>query len=469
MTLPLRQVLKQLSSADRHATDESLRGERDRTDELLDQKSRAADALREHREEAEQRLEDVREKVDSHRDGEADVLHAVSERLVNVSDSLTTAAKNISSVSEDLAEAAGHLTDMVGHGAACRSPGECRQTAPAIAETSRELADQLAEGANGMAELTNSLSDEREKADEKLQNERETTDRILDQQLRQAEAVIDEHLTTEQQHLAAERQMTDADLADERRHTDAAVGHVLDVLIQEQGEHAAVQKKFATRNEFLAIVSHDLRAPLATIAAGAAFISKTAPEDKNGQQIRTTTERIRRSVSVMERLIHDLLDFASFEDGALQVRAEPQDLTTLVNRSVEAFQPLAAARALSLNVQIEGRPLMAKFDMDRMLQVLSNLLQNAIKFTPPGGSITVLAARLDTAYIIGVSDTGIGIAGDDLGSIFERFRQLGTSDRSGLGLGLYISKWIVEAHGGRIWAESREDSGSTFYFTLPAS
>jgi len=386
---------------------------------------------------------------------------------VNVAESLSTAAANLSVVAEGLTEAASHLTDTT-------PVAELRQTAdenpaPALAETSGDLVEQLAEISNGMAELTTNLSEEREEADAKLRKERNVTDRIIDQQLQQAGVVIDEHLVAHRQLMAAERQITDRDLGEERRHTDAAVDNILDLLAQEQTAHAAAEKKFATRNEFLAIVSHDLRAPLSTMSVAAAQIWKSAPDDGAGQQIRATTERLRRSVAMMERLIHDLLDFASFEDGALQVRAELQDVATLVNRSAEEFQPLAAAQSLSLKVDVAEGPLLAKFDMDRMLQVLSNLLQNAIKFTPAGGSITVRAARMGTACIVAVSDTGIGIPANELGSIFERFRQLDTSDRAGLGLGLYISKWIVEAHGGRIWAEGQEGAGSTFYFTLQGS
>lgn len=466
MKVPPSRVLKEATVPNRRATDKSLQGERDKTDELLAQKRQAADhALRENHEDAEERLETVREEVDAHLEPGAKVGPDVSETLVNVAESLSTAAANLSVVAEGLTEAASHLTDTT-------PVGELRQTAdenaaPALAETSRDLVEQLAEISTGMAELTTNLSEEREEADEKLRKERNVTDRIIDQQLQQAGVVIDEHLVAHRQLMAAERQITDRDLGEERRHTDAAVDNILDLLAQEQTAHAAAEKKFATRNEFLAIVSHDLRAPLSTMSVAAALIWKSAPDDGAGQQIRATTERLRRSVAMMERLIHDLLDFASFEDGALQVRAELQDVTTLVYRSAEEFQPLAAAQSLSLKVDVAEGPLLAKFDMDRMLQVLSNLLQNAIKFTPAGGSITVRAARLGAACIVAVSDTGIGIPANELSSIFERFRQLDTTDRAGLGLGLYISKWIVEAHGGRIWATSRLGQGSRFAFVLP--
>jgi signal transduction histidine kinase len=468
MKIPPSGVLKQSTAPNRRATDKSLQGERDKADELLAQKRRAANhALRENHEDAEERLEIAREEVDAHLAPGAEGVPDVSDTLVNVAESLSTVAANLSVVAEGLTEAASQLTDAT-------RVAELRHTAdenaaPDLAESSRDLVEQLAEISTGMAELTTNLSEEREEADEKLRKERDVTDRIIDQQLQQAGVVIDEHLVAHRQLLAAERQITDRDLGEERRHTDAAVDHILDLLAQEQTAHDAAEQKFATRNEFLAIVSHDLRAPLATMSVAATLISTSAPDDDAGQQIRATTERLRRSVATMERLIHDLLDFASFEDGALQVRAELQDVATLVTRSAEEFQPLAAAQSLSLKVDVAGGPLLAKFDMDRMLQVVSNLLQNAIKFTPAGGSITVRVARRGAACIVAVSDTGIGIPANELSSIFERFRQLDKIDRAGLGLGLYISKWIVEAHGGRIWAESQAGAGSTFYFTLQGS
>jgi two-component system phosphate regulon sensor histidine kinase PhoR len=106
------------------------------------------------------------------------------------------------------------------------------------------------------------------------------------------------------------------------------------------------------------------------------------------------------------------------------------------------------------------------YDRDRMMQVVSNVLQNAIKFTPAGGSIRVSVKAADADVTVGVTDSGDGIPKEELSSVFERFKQL-DAERSGLGLGLYISKWIVEAHGGQIWADSQSGKGATFWFTLP--
>jgi len=183
--------------------------------------------------------------------------------------------------------------------------------------------------------------------------------------------------------------------------------------------------------------------------------------------MRAWAERVRRSVNVMERLISDLLDFSSFEDGQLRVAAERLDIRTLIHSAIDAFHGVALAKGLSLEADLPADPIITKHDPHRMLQVVSNLLHNAIKFTAEGGSVRIRVARAGTFCRISVSDTGVGIPDGELTAIFERFRQLNPSDHIGLGLGLYISQWIVEAHGGQIWAESQVGVGTTFHFTLP--
>jgi signal transduction histidine kinase len=239
------------------------------------------------------------------------------------------------------------------------------------------------------------------------------------------------------------------------------------LLTEEQRDHANAAQRFATRNEFLTIVSHDLRGPLMTISGVAALMEQQAPADETGQRIRGWADRVLRSVGVMERLIGDLLDFGSFEDGQLRVAAERLDVRSLIQGAIDAFHGVARAKGLSLEADLPADPVIAKYDPHRMLQVLSNLIHNAIKFTPAGGSIRIRVARAGTFCLVSVSDTGVGIPDGALTAIFERFRQLDRSDRTGLGLGLYISQWIIEAHGGRIWAESQEGRGTTFHFTLP--
>jgi signal transduction histidine kinase len=140
-----------------------------------------------------------------------------------------------------------------------------------------------------------------------------------------------------------------------------------------------------------------------------------------------------------------------------------------VEEAVDVFRPLASARSLSLEARLPSKVLPVRVDPDRIFQVLSNLLSNAIKITPRGGQISVTAARQERRVQIAVRDTGRGIAVTDLDRIFNPYCQVGRDQRYGLGLGLFISKSIIEAHGGGIWAESRLGSGSTFFFTVPGA
>ena len=169
----------------------------------------------------------------------------------------------------------------------------------------------------------------------------------------------------------------------------------------------------------------------------------------------------------MNRLIGDLVDVASMEAGVLAVTREVGDPTTVVTEVVDTFQAQAAATGVSLTAEIVPPPLLAALDSARILQVLTNLLSNAIKFTPANGRIVVRVESVGDEIRFAISDTGVGIAGDKLEAVFVRFLQVTANDRRGVGLGLYISKAIVQGHGGRIWAESKIGEGSTFCFTLP--
>ena len=137
-----------------------------------------------------------------------------------------------------------------------------------------------------------------------------------------------------------------------------------------------------------------------------------------------------------------------------------------LQRELEAA---ASAREITLSTQPAAEPLFAKLDHGRILQVLGNLITNSVKFTPPGGRILIGGERIQADVRFCVSDTGLGIPADKLEVIFERFRQLDKSDRQGVGLGLYIARCVVQAHGGRIWAESKLGEGTRVYFTMPCA
>jgi signal transduction histidine kinase len=276
-------------------------------------------------------------------------------------------------------------------------------------------------------------------------------ERVLeDQAVREERATADETLREERAEqvglLSIEREETDKDLFSERARSD-------DVL--------------ATRDEFLGIVSHDLRNMLNAMIGFAGLIAKAVSRENHVEAVLVNAQRIQRSGARMNRLIGDLVDLASIEAGQLAVTCEVGDPTHVVREAVDTFQAQASASGVSLAAEIGSPSSLAAFDHARILQVLTNLLSNAIKFTPANGQVVVHVERSGDEMRFAVSDTGVGIPTDKLEAVFERFLQLTKNDRRGVGLGLYISKCIVQAHGGRIWAETRIGGGSTFCFTLP--
>ena len=272
------------------------------------------------------------------------------------------------------------------------------------------------------------VRDERTVADESLRREREETARALSRLL------------------PLERDKTDRHLLSERTSSDDAISN---------------------RDDFLGIVSHDLRNLLGGIVVGAELLSKMAPADEAGSKTRGVTERIQRYVARMNRLIGDLVDVSSIDAGRLALLPARGDWALLLAEAVDLFQGLASAKGVALETELAEGPLMAEFDHDRMLQVLANLITNSIKFSSSGGRICVRGERVGHDLRFSVSDTGVGVPDDMLDAIFERFCQVSKGDRRGVGLGLHISRCLVEAHGGRIWAESKLGEGTKVCFTVP--
>jgi len=227
----------------------------------------------------------------------------------------------------------------------------------------------------------------------------------------------------------------------------------------------ALRRAVRAREEVVAVVSHDLRGPLGTISAASELLLEV---DLPGEKRREHLAAIRRSADRMSRLIRDLLDVARIEAGGLSVDPEPTAVEGLVREAVEIARPRARDQEIAVEARVaEGLP-PVRADRDRILQVLSNLLGNALKFTPGGGAVRVEATCRNGEVTLEVVDTGPGIAPGDQEHLFERFWQVERSDRGGAGLGLAIVKGIVEAHGGRVWVESEPGKGSRFGFSLPA-
>ncbi len=225
------------------------------------------------------------------------------------------------------------------------------------------------------------------------------------------------------------------------------------------------QEALRAREDLLAIVSHDLRNPLGVVLASTSLLLKSnLPPDKQ-ERARRQVEAIQRAGNRMNRLIRDLLDFASIQAGRLSVSMRPQDVAAMVAEVLEVMEPLAAPKGHHLVADVAPE-LAIRCDHDRVIQLFSNLVGNAIKFTPDGGTITVRAAPEGDVVRFSVADTGPGIPREELAHVFDRYYQAQRRNRDGIGLGLSIARGIVEAHGGRIWAESEEGKGSTFSFTL---
>jgi PAS domain S-box-containing protein len=230
--------------------------------------------------------------------------------------------------------------------------------------------------------------------------------------------------------------------------------------------HEAEQATRA-RDDVLAVVAHDLRNPLNTVTMAVSMMLETTPVER--VQERRQVEIVRRAADRMNRMIQDLLDVKRMESGRLTTDLKPEDPGFLINDTIDMLRPLAAGSTIRLETDIEQNLPLVLADAARVQQVLSNLVGNAVKFTPRDGLITVCAERHDAEVRFAVIDTGPGIPAEQLPHIFGRFWQAKTSDRRGIGLGLAIAKGIVEGHNGRIWVESRVGLGSTFYFTLPTA
>lgn len=224
------------------------------------------------------------------------------------------------------------------------------------------------------------------------------------------------------------------------------------------------QQATQARDELMAIVSHDLRSPLNAVLAGASLLlDLPLPEDKRQEQLRA----IKRGAERMERLTRDLLDITRIEAGQLRLEPAPHPPRPLIEEALAGCAFAAGRTGVFVTSQVEEDLPDVHADRDRVLQVLDNLLANAIRHTGEGGKVTVAASRGGDGVLFRVMDTGSGVSADILPHIFDRFRQQGGPTAGSAGLGLPIARGIVEAHGGRIWVDSEVGRGSTFTFALP--
>jgi signal transduction histidine kinase len=236
-------------------------------------------------------------------------------------------------------------------------------------------------------------------------------------------------------------------------------GHRLGMALDNALLYRAAERAIRMRDDVLAIVSHDLRTPLGTILMQAESLI-------GNPELGAVGAGIMRSAHRMNRLIGDLLDASAINAGHLALDIKPHSAAEITREAIEMFRTQAEARSISLVDSIPDDSLRIACDRDRIVQVLSNLIGNAIKFTPRGGTVTVKVQREGSHLHFEVQDTGQGIAPEQVPYLFDRFWR-GQTRNNGAGLGLFIARGIIAAHGSTLGVETKLGAGSRFYFSLP--
>ncbi|MFQ5680006.1 MAG: PAS domain S-box protein [Gemmatimonadota bacterium] len=264
--------------------------------------------------------------------------------------------------------------------------------------------------------------------------------------------------------VGGERRLGPAELALARELADRA-----SLAVDNARLYGAARQATRTRDEMFHVISHDLKNPLAAILLGVKMLRARAESDADLAEL---LEGIELSAAQLDRQVRDLMDVAGIETGRLLVQPRPVAPEALLDEATRALEPRAAAAGVSLSCEAEPGLPSVSADRARIVQALSNLVDNGIKFTPAGGAITVRAVARGRRVEISVSDTGPGVAVEDQPYVFDRFWHgagPAGADRSGIGLGLFIVRGIVEQHGGAVNVRSRPGEGATFTITLPVA
>lgn len=224
------------------------------------------------------------------------------------------------------------------------------------------------------------------------------------------------------------------------------------------------------RDQTLAVVSHDLRNPVNAIKMLAAALVRAARSEalqSATNDVSDSAEIIRRAAEQADRLIQDLLDVSRIEAGSLRIHVEPDDLGAIIEAACEVLTPFANEKSVRLHGDVSDELPLVSVDAARVHQIISNIAGNAIKFTPAGGDVAITVERQERELVVVISDTGPGLPLEEVEKLTDRSWQATRQTSGGSGLGLVIAKGLVEAHGGRLWAESRPEGGSVFRFSLP--
>ena len=225
------------------------------------------------------------------------------------------------------------------------------------------------------------------------------------------------------------------------------------------------------QEEFLSRITHDLQTPLSSVSSALEMLIDSSSGKLDSVELKFLNISIRNSLR-LNKMIKSILDFSKLKSGKIDMHPEPSSVKDMLSEAGEGLLPWTEKRHLNLIVRLPSPDIYVMADHQRIVQVLTNLISNAIKSTPDGGTITIAASPApnnERNVIIGVRDTGRGIGKEDLKKVFDKFVQLDNSKgpREGVGLGLSIVNEFIALHGGKVWARSEEGKGSTFYFTLP--
>jgi signal transduction histidine kinase len=235
--------------------------------------------------------------------------------------------------------------------------------------------------------------------------------------------------------------------------------------------HLQTQEAVRWREELLTVVSHDLKTPLIVVKMNAEMLlhaARSTGDERRRHGLRHV-ELVLRAVEQMRDLIGGILDRARVQGMPIPLAPQPLLVDGLFYQTLEVLRPIALSKFQELRVEVAPELPRVSADRERILQVLGNLVGNAIKFTPPKGTILLRARQVEGMVRLSVKDSGAGISPEDMPNLFERFWRASNALERGTGLGLSIAKNIVEAHGGALWVESRPGAGSTFFFTLPVA
>lgn len=360
--------------------------------------------------------------------------------------------------------------------------GKTENQTDRIVEAERLEADQTTSTVRSEADINSKIERETSKPDDvkgeikksvdRLLHERRESDSAVEQERSQVDAAIEHERqlknALEMSLLKNERKLTDQNLQEERMRTDSEVHQAKDQLVDEIEKHSKTKISLTTRDEFLAIVSHDLRNPIGAVSSSAELLLEgSAYKKMDDSEIENWLDVIQRNANTALRLIGDLLEMESIAEGKFSLTLKPHNIDKIIQESIKSFVRSVPAKKVQLTAIPSNISGDIVCDHGRILQVLSNLIGNALKFTPEGGAIVIAATQTPKEVQVSIRDTGPGIPADKKDFIFDRFSQLGSRDRKGLGLGLYISKLLIEAHHGRIWVEPALGKGSTFFFTIP--